>query len=231
MQGSRFCSAISCARVCLRAVIGIVRPALHRRVVADDHHLAALDAADPGDDPGAGRLVLVHPVGGELETARGTASRDRAASRRGRGAAACRAPSGSGGGLGTAAGEDSCRTGERGRRRGRRGPAGSAGTRHSKDRLGCAGRRSRCRPPPARRATGPGRPDLPRPRARRARWRPWAARSCISIFIDSTTTSTSPSVTSSPALTRDRQDRAGHRRLQGAVGLSAGALDHRARPG
>ena len=44
----------------------IIGAALHRRVVADDHHLPARDAADAGDDPGAGHFALVHVAGGEL---------------------------------------------------------------------------------------------------------------------------------------------------------------------
>ena len=44
----------------------VVRAALHRRVVRDDHHFAALDAADAGDDAGGRGLVAVEPVGGEL---------------------------------------------------------------------------------------------------------------------------------------------------------------------
>ena len=43
----------------------VVRAALHRRVVADHHALAAGDAADAGDDAGARRLVAVHAEGGE----------------------------------------------------------------------------------------------------------------------------------------------------------------------
>ena len=43
-----------------------IRPALHRRVVAHDQHLAARDAADAGDQAGAGRFVVVEAVGGEL---------------------------------------------------------------------------------------------------------------------------------------------------------------------
>ena len=39
---------------------GVVRAALHRRVVADDHAFAAGDAADAGDDAGAGRFVAIH---------------------------------------------------------------------------------------------------------------------------------------------------------------------------
>ena len=42
-----------------------VRAALHRRVVRDDHALAALDDADPGHDPGARRLPVVDLPRGE----------------------------------------------------------------------------------------------------------------------------------------------------------------------
>ena len=83
-----------------------VRPALHRRVVADDHHLAALDAPDPGDDPGSGGLVVVHPVRGQrrqLEERRSAIEQpaDAVAGKQ------LPAPRVLGGGLGTAAGEDS----------------------------------------------------------------------------------------------------------------------------
>ena len=40
--------------------------ALHRRVVGDDHHLAAAHPADAGDDPGARRLAVVEPPGRQL---------------------------------------------------------------------------------------------------------------------------------------------------------------------
>ena len=43
----------------------VVRAALDRRVVGDDHALAAADAADAGDDPRAGRVAVIHAVGGE----------------------------------------------------------------------------------------------------------------------------------------------------------------------
>src|SRR5581483_8985780 len=43
----------------------VVRAALHRRVVRDDHAGGPPDAADAGDDPRAGRLVVVHPERGE----------------------------------------------------------------------------------------------------------------------------------------------------------------------
>jgi len=44
----------------------VISAALHRRVVADDHRLAARDAADPGDHPGAGNFAIVQVAGGEL---------------------------------------------------------------------------------------------------------------------------------------------------------------------
>ena len=44
----------------------IVGAALHRRVVADDHHLPARHAADAGDHARAGHFALVHVAGGEL---------------------------------------------------------------------------------------------------------------------------------------------------------------------
>ena len=43
----------------------VVGAALDRRVVGDDHAGRALDAADAGDDAGAGRLVVVEAVRGE----------------------------------------------------------------------------------------------------------------------------------------------------------------------
>ena len=43
----------------------VVRAALDRRVVGDDHAFAARDAADAGDHARAGAFVVVHPVGGE----------------------------------------------------------------------------------------------------------------------------------------------------------------------
>ena len=43
----------------------IIGAALDRRVVADDHAFAALDAADAGDDAGAVNRVVIHAVGGE----------------------------------------------------------------------------------------------------------------------------------------------------------------------
>ena len=42
----------------------VVRPALHRRVVGDDHALDALDPADAGHDPGPRRVAVVQAVGG-----------------------------------------------------------------------------------------------------------------------------------------------------------------------
>ena len=42
-----------------------VRPALDGRVVGDDDAEGALDAADAGHDPRGGRLVVVHPAGGQ----------------------------------------------------------------------------------------------------------------------------------------------------------------------
>ena len=44
----------------------IVGAAFDRGIVGDDHALAAHHPADPGDDPGAWHLVVVHAVGGEL---------------------------------------------------------------------------------------------------------------------------------------------------------------------
>ncbi len=43
----------------------VVGAALDRRVVGDDHALALRHPADPGDDAGAGRFVVVHAVGGQ----------------------------------------------------------------------------------------------------------------------------------------------------------------------
>ena len=52
----------------------VVGAALHRRVVGDDQHFAARDAADAGDEPGARRLVVVHVRARRAPRARGTAS-------------------------------------------------------------------------------------------------------------------------------------------------------------
>ena len=65
MHGSRFCP-----RDLLRAQVlldrdRVVGAALHRRVVGDDHALAARDPADAGDHARAGALVVVHAVGGQ----------------------------------------------------------------------------------------------------------------------------------------------------------------------
>src|SRR5690606_3839990 len=46
----------------LRDRLGPPGAGLHGRVVRHDHHLAALDAADPGDDAGARRLPVVAVV-------------------------------------------------------------------------------------------------------------------------------------------------------------------------
>src|SRR5258708_18593071 len=43
-----------------------IDPALHRGVVADDHHLAAGDPADAGDQARAGRLAVIEAEGREL---------------------------------------------------------------------------------------------------------------------------------------------------------------------
>ena len=43
----------------------VVGAALHRRVVRDDHALAPLDDADPGDDPGRRRVAVVELPRGE----------------------------------------------------------------------------------------------------------------------------------------------------------------------
>ena len=64
-HGSRFSSATRCARRCFLMRDGVVRAALHRRVVAHHHAFAAGDAADAGDDAGAGRFVAVHAEGRE----------------------------------------------------------------------------------------------------------------------------------------------------------------------
>ena len=44
----------------------IISAAFDRRVVADDHHLAARHAADAGDHPRAGHFAVVHVARGEL---------------------------------------------------------------------------------------------------------------------------------------------------------------------
>ena len=43
----------------------VIGAALDGGIVADDHHLAAFDAADPGDDAGAVDRAVIHVVGGE----------------------------------------------------------------------------------------------------------------------------------------------------------------------
>jgi hypothetical protein len=44
----------------------IVSAALHRRIVAHDHHRTARDAADAGDHPRARHFAMIHVAGGEL---------------------------------------------------------------------------------------------------------------------------------------------------------------------
>jgi hypothetical protein len=51
--------AISCARRIFVIVSGHHEPGLHRGVVGDHHHFAALHPADPGDHAGARRLTVV----------------------------------------------------------------------------------------------------------------------------------------------------------------------------
>ena len=48
----------------------IVRAALDRGVVADDHAFAALDASDAGDDSGGMDVAVVHAEGGERRNSR-----------------------------------------------------------------------------------------------------------------------------------------------------------------
>ena len=43
----------------------VVGATLDRGIIGDDHHLLPGDDADPGDDPRAGGLAVVHPPGGE----------------------------------------------------------------------------------------------------------------------------------------------------------------------
>ena len=69
----------------------IIGAALDRRIVADDHAFAALDAPDAGDDAGAVDRRRHTCRWRRAATARGTARRDRSARRRDRAAAACRA--------------------------------------------------------------------------------------------------------------------------------------------
>ena len=69
----------------------VVRAALDRRVVGDDDTGRALDAADAGDDPGAGRIVVVQAAWRRADSARGTALPGRSGDRSVRGRAACRA--------------------------------------------------------------------------------------------------------------------------------------------
>jgi hypothetical protein len=44
----------------------VVGAALHGGIVGHDHALGAIDPADAGDHAGRGRIVVVHPVGGQL---------------------------------------------------------------------------------------------------------------------------------------------------------------------
>ena len=72
----------------------VVGAALDRRVVGDDHALAAADPADAGDDAGARdgvvAVLAVHPGRGQRAQLEERAARGRAAGRPGRGPAACR---------------------------------------------------------------------------------------------------------------------------------------------
>ena len=69
----------------------VIRAALDRRVVADDHAFAARNAADAGDDAGARRWCRRTCRARRAARARGTGCRDRAARARARAAGACRA--------------------------------------------------------------------------------------------------------------------------------------------
>ncbi len=69
----------------------VVRAALDRRVVGDDDAERPLDPPDPGHDPGARRIAVVQPVGGERAQLEEGACPGRAAGRCARGRAACRA--------------------------------------------------------------------------------------------------------------------------------------------
>ncbi len=44
---------------------GIIGAALDGRIIGDDHRLAAMDQADPGNEPGAVNVPLIHTVSGE----------------------------------------------------------------------------------------------------------------------------------------------------------------------
>ena len=72
----------------------VVGAALHRRIVGDDHHLAAGDAADAGDQPGARARRRRRDRWRRAARSRGRAIRDRAARRCARGPAACLARDG-----------------------------------------------------------------------------------------------------------------------------------------
>ena len=43
----------------------VIGAAFHGGVIAHDHAFAALDAADARDDAGAGRIAIIHAVGGQ----------------------------------------------------------------------------------------------------------------------------------------------------------------------
>ena len=83
-----------------------VRAALHRRVVRDDHALAPLDDADPGDDAGARRLAVVEVPTRRARPARGRRCPGRRAGRSARARAASRARGGARRGALAAAGRD-----------------------------------------------------------------------------------------------------------------------------
>ena len=72
----------------------VVGAALDRGVVGDDDAGRPLDPADPGDDPGAGRVVVVEAGGGQRAQLEEGGCPGRAGARCARGPAACRVPGG-----------------------------------------------------------------------------------------------------------------------------------------
>ena len=175
MQGSRFCSAISCARVCLRAVIGKYDPpftvASLQMIITSRPSTRPIPVMIPA--PGAWSSYI--PCAANGDSSRNGDPRSSSRPTRSRGSSFPRPEC-----LAAASGPPPARTRSNWRSR---SAAMSAWARRfcwNASLEGLAWLRSTTLtlpPPRARRATGPGRPDLPRPRARRARWRPRAPRS------------------------------------------------------
>ena len=91
MHGSRLCERDLLRPQVLLDRHRVVGAALDRRVVGDDHALAPAHPPDAGDDPGAGRVAVVHARARPAARAPGTARPCPAGGPRARAAAACRA--------------------------------------------------------------------------------------------------------------------------------------------